>query len=188
MRKLQWKIAAAISLLSMPETAQAQDGKIDEVLRKLGGEAVREIHTDICFPATSEEYEALGKNAILMLDSSSAVGTELPLRSVYAMRKGVRIPLYRVYLLGKQHNAAGDRTTQVSFYLLPIEFMKADVQLLADFSGDRRGFGFMSFNAKEGLDRAAPAFARLDEYDQPSDPDPAVVTAVIAREYPDHVH
>lgn len=172
----------------MPETARAQDKQIDDVLRELGGEAIRQIHTDICFPATSEEYESLGKNAILMLESSSAVGTELPLRSVYAMRKGVRIPLFRVYLLSKRRNAAGDRATQVSFYLLPIEFMKADVQLLADFSGDRRGFGFMSFTAKHGLDRNAPAFARLDEYDAPTDPDPAIVTAVIAREYPDHVH
>ena len=70
----------------MPETARAQDKQIDDVLRKLGGEAIRQIHTDICFPATSEEYEALGKNAILMLESSSAIGTELPLRSVYALR------------------------------------------------------------------------------------------------------
>lgn len=187
MSNFKWSFVATLLLLSMPETARAQDRKIGDALRKLGGEAIRQIHTDICFPATSEEYEALGKNAILMLESSSAVGTELPLRSVYAMRKGVRIPLYRVYLLAKRQNAAGDRTTQISFYLLPIEFIKADVQLLADFGGDRRGFGFMSFTAKGGLDRNAPAFARLDEYDQPTDPDPAVVTAVIKREYPDYL-
>lgn len=161
-------------------------GSPDQVMKDLGLEAIRQIDGDICFPSTAEEYAGLGKNAIVMLTSSSAIATELPLRSVYALQNGVRIPLQRIAVFDKQVDGRNGRTTQVSFYLMPIHLMKQDAQVLADFEGQRRGFGFFSFSASEGLDPSAPAFARLDEYDDPSEPDMAVVQAVLAREYPGH--
>ena len=188
--KLAYLILPAILLATVdaPDilAAQSTGEKVDQVLKDLGVEAIRGIDHDICFPATSEEYAAMGKHAILQLRSSSAIGTELPLKAVYLLQRGVRIPLQRVLLLEKREN--GSRASQISFYLLPIQKMKSDAQLKADFSGDRKAFGITQFSAKEGLDRNGPAFARLDEYDAPEDADMATVMRVLAREYPDDVH
>lgn len=160
---------------------------IESALKSIGGEAIRQIHSDICFPATADEYEALGKNAILMLEADSVISTELPLRSAYVTHKGVRIPLQRIALLDKQSDASTGRSSQVAFYLLPIQLMKADAHLAADFTGERKAFGIMTFSLKEGLSRNAPAFARLDEYNTPADADMGVVARVLSREYPDYI-
>lgn len=189
-RRLLTEAVIVLSALSadvaIAAPAERTLGSPDQVMKDLGLEAIRQIDGDICFPATAEEYAGLGKNAIVMLTSSSAIATELPLRSVYALQNGVRIPLQRVTALNKQVDGRSGRTSQVSFYLMPIHLMKQDAQVLADFEGQRRGFGLFSFSASEGLDPSAPAFARLDEYDEPSEPDMAVVQTVLAREYPDH--
>lgn len=189
MKELRWLLVSILltgAVGALPAAAQTPPKKpVDEVLRELGGEAIREIHSDICFPATSEEYEALGKNVILMLEASSAVGTELPLKSAYVLHKGVRVPLQRVALLAKTDEPSG-ATKQISFYLMPIHFMKVDAELLADFSGERKGFGILYFSSKEGIDESAPAFARLDEYDNPSEADLTAVERVLIREYPEY--
>ncbi|HEX5184137.1 MAG TPA: hypothetical protein VFW19_13445 [Allosphingosinicella sp.] len=177
-------LSAAASAAPPPKPRARPDP--ETILRRLGAQVARAIDTDTCFPASAEEYEALGKNAIVMLKSSSAISTELPLKAVYIMHRGVRIPLQRVALLDKQIDAATSRTIQVSFYLVPIHFMKVDADVLADFSGERKAFGFMHFSAKEGMGPNAPAFARVDEYDNPMDADPAIVRKVLAREYPDY--
>ena len=180
-------LLAALFALS-PNPAQAQDQDIDAIFEDLGVEVSRKIDADIALPATAAEYEATGKNAILMLQSASAISTELPLRSVYAQTNGVRIPLQRLALLDKLEPAPGSTyTTQISFYLLPVYLMKLDTHILADFSGERRGFGFSTFSKKE-ISSDIPAFIRLDEYDQPSEPDMNAVGAMIAREYPDIVN
>ena len=180
--------AASASAQAAPPSGNTRGAAstVDSVLKNLGVESIRNIDADICFPATAEEYAELGKNAIVMLTSSSAISTELPLKAVYAMRNGVRIPLQRITSLDKSIHAQSGRTSQVSFYLMPIQLMKQDARILADFNGQRRGFGFFSFSAAEGIDPGAPAFARLDEYDDPSEPDMATVQAVVLREFPDH--
>lgn len=179
-------ISAFSADVAIATQTERTSGSPDQVMKDLGLEAIRQVDGDICFPSTAEEYVGLGKNAIVMLTSSSVIATELPLRSVYALQNGVRIPLQRIAAFNKQFDERSGRTTQVSFYLMPIHLMKRDAQVLADFEGQRRGFGFFSFSASKGMDPSAPAFARLDEYDDPSDPDMAVVQAVLAREYPDH--
>lgn len=172
--------------LASAASAQTSAPDIDRVLKDMGGEAIRHISTDICLPATAEEYEALGKNAVLMLRTSTAVATELPLKSVFAVHKGVRIPLHRIALLDKFDDAESSRTVQVSFYLLPVHLMKVDADVSADFAGARKDFGILHFSAKQGLDRGAPAFARLDEYDTPGDADPDAIARILVREYPDY--
>lgn len=147
---------------------------------------VRQISFDICLPASAEEYEELGKYAIIALDSSTAISTELPLRSVYLTHKGVRIPLQKVVELVKKEAPNGSGATQTSFYLVPIQMMKSDAKLLADFKGERKGFGITTFSEREGLDPAAPAFARLDAYNVPFDPDMNAVKRVILREFPSY--
>src|SRR4051812_37758923 len=126
-------VLAALAICATMAGAVPPRESIDQVLHRMGGEAIRGVDTDTCYPATAEEYVALGKNAILMLRSSSALSTELPLQSAYVMQRGVRIPLHRIALLDKQIDPASGRTIQVSFYLLPIQLMKSDARLLVDF-------------------------------------------------------
>ena len=175
------------AILAPTAAAQTPAADPESVVRSIGGEAIREVHSDICFPATAEEYEALGKNAILMLRTSTAISTELPLKAVYVMFKGVRIPLHRIVLLDQYADSNSGRTIQISFYLLPIQLMKVGSQVLVDFSGSRKAFGVTSFSANEGIDAGAPAFARLDEYDAPGDADSDTIARVLAREYPDYI-
>lgn len=164
--------------------AQTQPTKsVDQIAAEIGLQTIRGVDTDICYPATAEEYASLGKNAILMLKSSSAISTELPLRTAYLVHRGVRIPLQRVALTGKAEGADG-RATQYSFYLLPIHYVKLDTKVVVDFASSRSGFGVTSFAAKEP-DDVMPAFARLDEYDTPQDADMGAVRKVLVREYPD---
>src|SRR3546814_1913728 len=78
----------------------------------------------------------------------------------------------------------GDRYEQVSFYVIPIQFTKQEGRLLADFTGERRGFGISTFGPTM-YDDAAPAFVRLDAYDSPGEPDEASLRKLLVREYPD---
>lgn len=183
MSRLLFAVAVAALL---PGYACAQTNSVDKAIASIGGEVIRDVSFDICFPATSGEYEALGKNAIIMVEASSAVPTELPLWSVYVMQKGVRIPLHRVKLMPRRESGDG-RGEQVSFYLLPVQIMKSDAKVLVDFTGGRKGFSITAFTAKSGIDRGAPSFVRLDEYDEPGDADPLVVEEVLRREYPEYI-
>lgn len=177
---------AALSLLlfAAPSAVGAQSraaNPVDAVAARLGLESTRGIDFDICYPANAAEYEALGKNAIIQVTASSAIATELPLRTAYLVTRGVRVALQRVG--GGDVREEDGRAVQVSYYLLPIHLMKTDARVLVDFRGARTGFGVTDFSARSSPD-AMPRFARLDEYDQPGDPDLAVVSTVIAREYP----
>ncbi|WP_415644129.1 hypothetical protein [Sphingomonas antarctica] len=178
-------IAATLVCLTASTQAQTSTAsKVDAAMRALNPQTIRGTNYDICFPADAAEYEALGKNAILMVRASSAIATELPLKSVYITVKGARTNLQRVHLEPKVE--ANDKSSQVAFYLLPVRFMKSDAALAADFSGARQGFGMMQFSAR-ALPKEMPAFARLDEYDQPVDADMATIKEVLLREFPDIV-
>ena len=166
-------------------SGQAQASQLRDSDLTLGGASViRDIAYDICFPATAEEYVAMGKHAILLTTASSAISTELPLKAVYVVQNGIRILLQKIATIGKFVDPASQRGTQNSYYLLPIQFMKADARLLADFTGGRTAFGIVRFSKTVGLDSGAPAFARLDEYDGPFDPDMRTVESVLRREFP----
>lgn len=181
-------IAAAIAIAST--AASAQKSKVaDQVILHAIQNPIRSVAFDLCYPSSSEEYEALGKHAILQLKSASAIGTELPLRSAYVLLKGVRVPLQRISLIEKQEvPPSGQVDTayvrQTSYYLVPIYLLKTDARVLVDFRGARTAFGVTSYSSKEAPENA-PSFVRLDEYDTPSDPDMAVVAKVLAREYPE---
>lgn len=180
------RVLAAVVLLGWGGCAIAQTPSkqtLEEMLAKDGLQTIRGVDSDICYPANAAEYQALGKSAILMLKSDTAIATELPLRSVYLIHQKVRIPLQRLAATAKTEDDKG-RATQFSFYLLPIHYMKLDADLPVDFTGDRTDFSVMSFEAKSRDDHM-PAFARLDEYDMPQDADPKSVAEVLAREYPD---
>ena len=51
-----------LGLVCGPVFAQAKKPQgVDEFLADMGAQSIRAVHIDICFPATSEEYEAVGK-------------------------------------------------------------------------------------------------------------------------------
>ena len=167
-----------------PSPAEAQD--VDAALKPIGAEAIRSVDSDLCLPADSEEYVALGKNAVLMLTARSAIAAELPLRSVYVSAKGLRIPLQRWARMEKTTRDDGS-SAQVSFYLIPIYLTKMKAALEVDFAGDRKAFGVMSFAEGAGYySKDTPAFVRLDEYDDPSEPDSQRLAGLLKREYPDY--
>lgn len=164
---------------------QVTDAQVIDKLHSMGVDSTREVGFDLCFPATAQEYAALGKNAIVMLKASSVLETELPLRTAYLIQRGVRIPLQRVAVLDKHLNTAR-KAEQVSFYLIPIKAMKDDTELKVDFTGERKAFGVTGWSATGGLGAGVPAFVRLDEYDDPSDPDPVTIAQILTREYPSY--
>ena len=179
-------LAVAV-ILSAPGSVMAAPQKSPEqMLKELGGSVIRGVDYDICFPADAQEYAALGKHAIVRLSASTAIETELPLRSAYLEVKGVRVPLHRLALLDPHHHRrdTDDYVEQVSFYLVPLSSLKAASELSVDFTGQRTAFGVVHFTKQSGVE-GAPAFVRLDEYDSPSDPDMKAVGAVLIREYPD---
>lgn len=62
----------------------------------------REVASDLCLPATPDEYEALGKNGVVRLEATSLVSSELPLRRIYIVVKGLQIPLHQIAEFDKQ--------------------------------------------------------------------------------------
>ena len=152
---------------------------------------VRLVHFDLCWPATNEEYEALGKNAVLMLTASSIFPSDLPLTSAYIQTEDVPVPLQRIAVFNAQQvstttSSKRSPTSQVSFYLIPIYLAKKDARLLVDFSGERKAFSVTSFSKEKGLDPRLPAFLRLDTHDSPGKTDVKALRSLLVREYPDY--
>ncbi|MDT7527795.1 hypothetical protein OVY29_03845 [Sphingopyxis sp. SE2] len=175
-------ISAALLLIAAASSAPAAAQSSDP-LQDLAKQMVRSIDFDLCLPIDSIEYEALGKHAVIKLVTSTAIASELPLRSVYVDIRGVNVPLRRIWRSEVSRN--GDRFEQTSFYAVPIQFTKKSGRLLADFTGERRGFGIYSFGPTI-YDDDAPAFVRLDAYDSPGEPDDDALRKLLIREYPDY--
>lgn len=176
LKEALWTVGATAAFVFSPQVQAA------DPLKALSANVVRSIEFDLCLPATAQEYVALGKNAIIMLEASSAIETELPLKSVFVQVGEIRIPLQRIWR--SEIAPSGDRFVQVSFYLVPIQRTKKPGRLAADFAGERSDFGISTFGP-DFYDDGAPAFARLDEYDNASEPDMDAVRRVLRREYPD---
>lgn len=168
--------------------SQPLPSRLEQVLGQLGATSVREVSSDIALPADSEEYEALGKNAVLLLTAHSAQASELPLRSAYVAVGDIRVPLQRITALPVESvtvSRSGRPETyarQVAFYLVPIYLLTRDAHLKVDFAGRRDGFGVTRFSAS-ALDEA-PTFVRADDYGYPSEPDLTAARALIVREFP----
>lgn len=129
----------------------------------------------------------MGKNAVLMLEASSALPSELPLRSTYVVFNEVRVPLQRLAILpaweATERRGGADETYthQVSFYLIPVYLLKQDARLVVDFQGRREGFGVLVFPMALA---GAPTFIRADDYDYPSEPDLEAAATMTLREFP----
>lgn len=180
-------VATLAAIVSSPVAAAPKQKAKDLTTREIGQGIIRAVDYDLCLPATAEEYEAIGKNAVLRLSASSVLSTELPLQRVYLSTKGLKVPLRKLMdfplsktVEGTDPLKPGDRWEQASFYLVPINLIKAGGDLLADFRGARTGFGVGSLSMKS----TSPVFLRLDEYDTPGEPEPKALSEMITREYP----
>lgn len=189
MRAARALAAGVILAIAPPDIAMAQPHEADlgQMLPGPNAAGARRIDFDICLPATAEEYAALGKNAILMLRASSKDAAALPLAAVYIGRGAERMMLRQIMLLRTTTDETSGWTVQHAFYLLPIRAMKQDGTLAADFHDEGEAVRLADFTARAELGPYAPAFARHDGEDMPGEPDQAVLTRVLAREYHDYL-
>lgn len=185
-----WRMAVVFAfnllLVAVPASA-APTEPFAETLDRIGLEATRMVNSDLCYPETGEEYEALGKNGVIRIEAISALSSELPLKAAYLELKGLKIPLRRLVQTQRTEDerpstASGTRYwRQVTFYLAPLSLVRAGARLVVDFNGQRAGFGVTQFE----VGGAGPAFVRLDEYNTPSEPDLEALGRLISREYPE---
>jgi len=89
-------LAAAILVCGFSQVQSSKE-ELDRVAAELGLESLRGIDYDICFPNSPEEYEKLGKNAIILIKASAAVSTELPIKSTYIAYGGEKFNLHKIY-------------------------------------------------------------------------------------------
>ena len=177
-------LAMALSLGGAASAKPAADPV--QTLRDHGIAATRQVASDLCLPSTAEEYQAMGRNGVIRLEASTLLPAELPLQRVYLFVNGLRVPLHSLAQFDKREDApsrnSGGETywRQVSFYLAPLNLIKAGAQVMVDFSGQRADFGVTTYK----LGQNAPAFVRLDDYDTPSEPDADAIVALLGREYP----
>jgi hypothetical protein len=189
---MNWKRRLAGAVLVMIATASPagfifaqEDSRAVQALSKLGIQPTRQADFDLCLPATAEEYEAIGKYAILRIEARSVLSTELPLRAAYLRLKDLSIPLRLIVAFEKRDNQGSAPLGQadwhqVGFYLVPINLLKQSPELMIDFTGQRRGFGIGTLSVSD----AAPAFVRLDEYDNATEPNEKAIAGLLYREYP----
>ena len=177
-----FRIVLAAFALGLVASASVAEAPANSALTDIASQTIRSIDFDLCLPADAYEYSALGKHAVIKLVSTTAIAAELPLTSVFVEIAGVRVPLRRVWR--SETTSVGERFEQVSFYVVPIQLTKKKSRLAVDFSGDRKNFGVTSFGPNF-YDVDTPAFVRLDEYDNPGEPDDDALRSMLVREYPE---
>jgi hypothetical protein len=100
---------------------------------------------DNALPADETEYQDLDKNSILMVTSLVQNPQELPLKNVYIVNQGEKIPLKLILSKTIPVNdplvkKVFGNNRQDSFYLFPIHFQLKDCQLAVDWTINREGF------------------------------------------------
>lgn len=153
-------------------------------LSKIGVYPPREISNDRWITEDEGEYYSLGKNAILKLISSTINPDELPLKSVYVIYNGRRVNFSPFFVFDKEKEGRPRAkgfplyNTQISFYLIPVHYIKHGESVVADFSTGRVGFVITKFEK-------IPDFVFNDENDSSSEPDMSDFVPILVREYPD---
>jgi hypothetical protein len=146
--------------------------------------AARYVVYDIAWPATAEEYRALGRHAILFLSAVSQNADELPLKQVYTRQGGKSLPLKQ--LSSKRRDVPPGSLTHVmfgpyredSFYLLPVGALMQEWKLLADFAKNRNEFSISLSQLNP------PRFIQTDRTRNAGKVDPAALKTILEREFP----
>lgn len=183
---------------SAPETKEAPvehhvtpddiDKRIEEraaEIQKLAPKgAARYVVYDIAWPATAEEYRALGRHAILFISAVSQKDEELPLKQVYTRQGGKSLPLKQ--LSSKRRDVLPGSLTHTmfgpyredSFYLVPVGALMQEWKLLADFAKNRNEFSISLSQLNP------PRFIQADRSRNAGKVDPAALKTMLAREFP----
>jgi hypothetical protein len=146
--------------------------------------AARYVVYDIAWPATAEEYRALGRHAILFLSAVSQNADELPLKQVYTRQGGKSLPLKQ--LSSKRRDVPSGSLTHTmfgpyredSFYLLPVGALMQEWKLLADFAKNRNEFSISLSQLNP------PRFIQTDRTRNAGKVDPAALKVILEREFP----
>ena len=146
--------------------------------------AARYVVYDIAWPATPEEYRALGRHAVLFLSAVSQISDELPLKQVYTRQGNKAVPLQQ--LSSKRRDVPPGSLTHTmfgpyredSFYLLPAGALMQEWKLLADFAKNRNEFSISLSQLNP------PRFIQADRNRNAGKVDTAALKAMLAREFP----
>ena len=196
-----WMLATAGLVLAQPATLEPSDapgehrvtpGDIDKRIEERAAEtqkiaprgAARYVVYDIAWPATAEEYRALGRHAILFLSAISQNADELRLKQVYTRQGGKSLPLRR--LSSKRRDVPGGSLTHTifgpyredSFYLLPVGALMQEWKLLTDFAKNRNEFSISLSQLNP------PRFIQADRSNSAGKVDPAALKMILEREFP----
>ncbi|HEY3798377.1 MAG TPA: hypothetical protein VGL58_08485 [Caulobacteraceae bacterium] len=184
MKLMRRSFTATLSLMAASFGWVAAEGQAPpppEISQAIPGvTASRNAHSDIALPRDSDEYDSLGKNAVLMIEANSFDRNELPISRTYVDTNGVKISLRGIasFPIQLRQSQNGERYfSQTTFYLLPVSLIKVAGTLQIDFK-ERRGFGISDF--PQGL----PSFLAADDYDVAGDPVESALKRLLIREYP----
>jgi hypothetical protein len=199
--------AAATALLLVASSASAQimgkgpvsqhavtPEKVDQRLeesaedtRRISAKgAARTALIDFAWPRDKEEYLALGKYVVVLINAVSQEADELPLKRVYVESNGREITLEKIGSIRREvpkaspvHAMLG-RYREDAFYLAPAGVMMRKGTVMVDFAVRRSGFRLYQ------LPGSPPAFIKADRKPMPGAntmPDPAALKTIIEREY-----
>ncbi|KRQ93901.1 hypothetical protein CQ12_30880 [Bradyrhizobium jicamae] len=148
--------------------------------------AARGSSVDFCWPASAEEYRAIGKYVLVLISVVTQDAAELPLRRVYVTVNGEQTELVK---LSSQRSDVSRKSTTYSilgpfredgFYVAPAGLMVSDGYLQADFAVRRTGFNLYK------LPGTPPDFVKADNNPMPArdaTPDMPALKALLKREY-----
>lgn len=148
--------------------------------------AARTALIDFVWPQDKQEYLALGKYVVVLINAVSQEADELPLKRVYVESNGREITLEKIGSIRSDvpktspvYSMLGSYRED-AFYLAPAGAMMRNGAVMVDFAVRRSGFRLYE------LPGNPPPFVRADRKPMPAahmKPDPAALKAIIAREY-----
>ena len=148
--------------------------------------AARGSSIDFCWPASAEEYQAIGKYVLVLVSVVTQDAAELPLRRVYVTVNGEQTELAK--LSSQRRDVKKGSTThpilgpyrEDGFYVAPAGLMMRDGYLQADFAIRRSNFNLYK------LPGTPPDFVKADNDPMPArdaTPNMPTLKALLTREY-----
>jgi hypothetical protein len=148
--------------------------------------AARGSSIDFCWPASAEEYQAIGKYVLVLVSVVTQDAAELPLRRVYVTVNGEQTELAK--LSSQRRDVKKGSTThpilgpfrEDGFYVAPAGLMMRDGYLHADFAIRRNNFNLYK------LPGTPPDFVKADNDPMPAKdakPNMPALKALLTREY-----
>jgi hypothetical protein len=148
--------------------------------------AARGSSIDFCWPSSVEEYQAIGKYVLVLVNVVTQDAAELPLRRVYVTVNGEQTELVK-HSSQRRDVRKGSTTFSIlgpfredGFYVAPAGLMMSDGYLEADFAIRRNNFNLYK------LPGTAPDFIKADKDPMPpkdATPNMLALKALLTREY-----